>query len=254
MAAKKNKPKPIQFQIGWPGLIAIVISTVCVLLWTFVLGFWMGQKVFNGNGVSRPKTTVVNPQVPMAEIPMQQAEKPGSEGAFYGNETSLFDQNEKAIEDLKERLKQEEPLKKQGESMPTEVIGTPEKEKQPKTNMKPSKAEKKESAKRTLQDQPKKAKAQLKVEKVNNTKREELKRFFSLQIASYKDRNKARKERARWEKKGYYVQVKKADLGRRGIWYRVLLGKYKNLDQAKKAASKLASKEGIRSYVVKGGK
>ncbi len=250
MAVKKSKPKPIQFQIGWPGLIAIVISSVCVLLWTFVLGFWMGQKVFTGNGTSKVKTTVISPKTSGTESVVQQAEKP--EDLLYGNETGLFEQNE-AIQDIKEKLKQEESPG-HTQTIPTETItepamalkrekgGTALEEKKGKTIKKENKGEK----------ISKKPKAGLKVEKISSQKREGLKHFFSLQIASYKDSSKARKERARWEKKGYYVQVKRADLGRRGIWYRVLLGRYKDLGEAKKAASRLASKEGIRSYVVKG--
>ncbi len=246
--AAKNKPKPIQFQIGWPGLIAIVISAVCVLLWTFVLGFWMGQKVFTGCDSSKVKTTVVSPDSRSSEpAPSGLAER--TDSLLYGNETSLFDQNEKALEDLKEKLKQEQPQKE--ESIPSEVISPP--------NKPPQKAEEGSKAGQPAAEKKKPAKASIKAkaiktEKVAKEKREELKEYFSLQIASYKTMTQARKEASRWQKKGYHVQIKRADLGRKGIWYRVLLGKYKSLERAKKEASRLASREGLRSYVVKGGK
>lgn len=40
-----NNGKKIQFQMGWGGIAAIFFSTVCVLLWIFVLGFWAGQRI-----------------------------------------------------------------------------------------------------------------------------------------------------------------------------------------------------------------
>ncbi|NPA94674.1 MAG: hypothetical protein GXO58_04525, partial [Thermodesulfobacteria bacterium] len=61
MAAKSKKGKAIQFQIGWAGLIALIVSCVCVLLWTFVLGFWMGQKVATGNA-EKPNVSVYSPK------------------------------------------------------------------------------------------------------------------------------------------------------------------------------------------------
>ena len=253
MAAKKNKPKPIQFQIGWPGLIAIVISTVCVLLWTFVLGFWMGQKVFTGCDSSKVKTTVVNPRVQATKVPAGQAEEPGS--LLYGNETSLFEQNERAIADLKEKLKQEEQPSEKDESIPSEVIGTSGKEQQTGkgnrvSGSKPGDAGEKKKAEKVS----KKTGSRLSVEKVGSEKSKKPGQYFALQIASYRARTQAEKETARWEKKGYRVHVKKADLGRKGVWYRVLIGRYGSLEKAKKAAARLASKEGVRSYVVKGGR
>ncbi len=40
-----NNGKKFQFQMGWGGIAAIFFSTVCVLLWIFVLGFWAGQRI-----------------------------------------------------------------------------------------------------------------------------------------------------------------------------------------------------------------
>ncbi len=250
MAAMKNKPKPIQFQIGWPGLIAVVVSTVCVLLWTFVLGFWMGQKVFTGCGSSKTNVTVVKPQRQAPGQPAGSTETAGS--LVSGNESSLFDENERAIEDLKDKLKLEEPSKG-AESIPAEVAAPSQKDQQKKKKTAEKKGKGGVEGKKAGKNVQKTG-AALKVEKVSQERKEEFKHFFSLQIASYRKEGQARKESARWQKKGYYVQVKKADLGRKGIWYRVLLGRYKSLERAKKKAARLASKDGIRSYVVKGGR
>ncbi|NPA94426.1 MAG: SPOR domain-containing protein, partial [Thermodesulfobacteria bacterium] len=94
------------------------------------------------------------------------------------------------------------------------------------------------------------AKKEVKTEKIVK-KATETTRPFALQIASYRTMAQAKKEASRWKKKGYYVRIRRADLGRKGIWYRVYLGRYKSLEEAKRASIKLASKEGIRSYVTK---
>ncbi|RUM89936.1 MAG: hypothetical protein DSZ23_02525 [Thermodesulfatator sp.] len=247
MAANKKKSKPIQFQIGWPGLIAIVVSTVCVLLWTFVLGFWMGQKVFTGCESASSVETAVKPHMQQSrsnvELPARNDE------ILYGNETTLFDQNEKAIEDLREQLKLEEP---KAES-PAEVVTSPAGAQEKAAIKEKGLTETTQKAARDQKEKKKvkKAEAKKKSPKAEASKKKEPREYFSLQIASYKTRSQAEKESSRWQKKGYHVQIQKADLKRKGIWYRVLLGKYSSLDRAKKEASKLAAKDGIRSYVVK---
>lgn len=49
MARTEKTEKKIQFQLSWGGLAAVAVSTICVLLWAFVLGFWSGKKVAEKN-------------------------------------------------------------------------------------------------------------------------------------------------------------------------------------------------------------
>ncbi len=97
-------------------------------------------------------------------------------------------------------------------------------------------------------------KVSLKKVEQEKKKKIRLRKYFALQIASYKRLEQAKKEAKIWEKKGYFVKIKRANLGRKGIWYRVYIGRYKSLEEAKKASTRLASKEGIRSYVASFGK
>jgi len=72
-----------------------------------------------------------------------------------------------------------------------------------------------------------------------------------LQIASYRERERANKEARRWRDKGCRAKVRRADLGpEKGIWYRVHLGEYRSVEEAKSEAKKLAQKHDLRSYVV----
>ncbi len=262
MASKKKKGKAIQFQIGWAGLIAIVVSCVCVLLWTFVLGFWMGQKVANGPS-SGPKVSVYSPkkqpEMPSVQAKFDQVEK----------EVKIGPEEEQTLKEfsaIKEKLKQE--AQEQGDNIKTEVLpgtkteeGTNEKveekpssqvSKESKTKEEKGTKEAASEKKEKKEEKPSKKKTarKIKTEKVSG-KASQVSRPFALQIASYRTITQARKEAKRWKKKGYFVRIRSANLGRKGVWYRVYLGRYKSVDEAKRASVALAQKEGIRSYVTK---
>ena len=75
--------------------------------------------------------------------------------------------------------------------------------------------------------------------------------YFVLQIASYREKDRANKEARRWRDKGYRVKVRRADLDpEKGIWYRVYLGEYRSIEEATNSAKKLAQKHNLRSYVI----
>ena len=272
MAKNKQKGKAIQFQIGWAGLVAIVVSCVCVLLWTFVLGFWMGQKVVTGNA-REPKVSVYSPTA--------KAPQTGSV-AIHGGQvqdnmplvTEEYEAAKKEFSDIKESLKEEaseEGIKT--EVMPGAAPESAEKgvategaeakeEEKPATSVKEAvKEEVKESKVEKTPQKKKEKEAKKPIEKPKIAKKvktekiarpaKEASKPFALQIASYRTLAQAKKEAQRWRKKGYFVRVRSANLGRKGIWYRVYLGRYSSLERAKRASIKLATKEGIRSYVTK---
>ncbi len=272
MTSKKEKTKPIRFEIGWLGVMAIVVAAVVVLLWTFVLGFWMGQKVFTGCEATKENgTAVVANAKPSAG---HQVKEPSAGGEVIPEEEpGLFDENAKAIEDLKEKLKHENMGGEEG-TVATEVL-TPDGQVNTSETTGKSGAHKAlapvaapvapsataETVKEVKKHVPKKEQAashkitsspHKKTVAKHQASQKLPKDYFSLQIASFKNSEQAIHEAARWNKKGYSARVKKVNLVNRGTWYRVYLGKYASLAQAQKAASRLASKEGIRSYVVKG--
>jgi DedD protein len=64
MAWTRKKSRKIQFQLSWGGLIALTVSTVCVFLWVFIFGFWVGQKL-----VGRSLDESLRPQVVAKAVP-----------------------------------------------------------------------------------------------------------------------------------------------------------------------------------------
>ena len=74
--------------------------------------------------------------------------------------------------------------------------------------------------------------------------------YFALQVASFKDLKYAQREAIRWENLGYDTTIKKADLGpKKGTWYRVFVGRYKTIGEARKGAVELAKKFNQKAYI-----
>jgi DedD protein len=67
MVQIRKKSRKIQFQVSWGGLIALAVSAVCVFLWVFILGFWVGQKLVGRSLDESLQTQVVARAVPETE-------------------------------------------------------------------------------------------------------------------------------------------------------------------------------------------
>ncbi|RKX61827.1 MAG: hypothetical protein DRP37_03105 [Thermodesulfobacteriota bacterium] len=196
MARTRKKSRKIQFQLSWGGLIALTVSTVCVFLWVFILGFWVGQKLV-GRGLDESLQT----QIVARAVP----------------------ETEEVASLIPEKIGASEPSKPVIQTVREERI----------TQVTPLNTEEKE--------QPKPRKASVKKKTTS----------FVLQIASYRERERANKETRRWRDKGYRAKVRKADLGpEKGVFYRVHLGEYSSVEEATGSAKELAQKHNLRSYVV----
>jgi DedD protein len=192
MARTRKKNRKIQFQISWGGLAALTVSTVCVFLWVFILGFWVGQKL-GGRSMDESLQT----QVVTRAVPETREEK-------TTQITPLDTEEEKQLEPRKESIKKK--------VLGVDYVRRPYKE-------------------------------------VKKTKKKST--YFVLQIASYREKDRANKEARGWRDKGYRAKVRKTDLGpEKGIFYRVHLGEYCSVEEATNSAKKLAQKHNLRSYVV----
>lgn len=70
-----------------------------------------------------------------------------------------------------------------------------------------------------------------------------------LQISSFRSPDEAGILVRRLEKKGYQPYIQQADLGSKGIWFRVFLGPYASKEKAKTAAIRLKTDEKLESLV-----
>jgi cell division septation protein DedD len=72
-----------------------------------------------------------------------------------------------------------------------------------------------------------------------------------LQIASYKDNAPALKLLSELMSEGYSGTVVRADLGQRGIWYRVRIGPYSSEKDANAALDTLRRERKLKGFIVK---
>ncbi len=254
---KKVKKKAIQFQMGWGGLVALAVSTLCVLLWTFIMGFWVGQKLIGRKGAPHKNLTVLNKMGETASGPQvagtDQNEGPAFPPVITPQNTTPVNAGTSMASAVNQPLPTETI---QGEARNTArqveaeessripASGTARQQAVPAPRPVPTpKPEKKKPAqvktvkapveKKTVKKQPPPART-----------------YFVLQIASYRERSRAEREAARWRRKGITAQVVRVAIKNKGIWYRVYLGRYNSVQDATAGAKRLARKEGIRSYVV----
>lgn len=75
--------------------------------------------------------------------------------------------------------------------------------------------------------------------------------IYSLLLRSFQKRKTANSEMKIFQKKGYKTYVEPIDLGNKGIWYRVKVGKFKTKAEALKISEKIAKKEGFKPLLLK---
>ncbi len=223
MARSKKKTRKMKFELGLGSMAAVAVSTMCVLLWVFVLGFWVGQKMVGKRVSDNEITLSASPPVvdaisqkdldnegpPLQEMDSEEPSKP----QVLSEEPSRGLIEEPIVEE-----KIDAPGQKQVQNKQVVSRSTP----QHKAPKRPSSVQR---------------------AKTKTT-------YYALQIAAYRKRERANKEAARWARKGYFTKVKQVDLGKKGVWYRVYLGRLHNIREAKKLAVKLADTEGLKSYIV----
>ncbi|OPL16052.1 MAG: hypothetical protein AVO38_01980 [delta proteobacterium ML8_D] len=217
MAKMEKKSRKIQFQIGWGGLLALTMSTICVFMWVFILGFWVGQKLV-GRTLNEPLQT----QAVSSAVPEEQ------------KVTSLIPDKGEVLEPYKETTLQNAREEK------TAGLITPDTEKNEQLG--PGHEPVKKEVRDTVD-----------IKGPGYQTRESTKngKYFALQIASYREKERAYKEADRWRDKGYQTVIKRVELGsKKEIFYRVHLGQYRSVEEATSSAKNLAQKYNLQSYVV----
>jgi len=73
--------------------------------------------------------------------------------------------------------------------------------------------------------------------------------FYTIQMSSWRTREKAESEVERYQSMGLEAYIQQADLGEKGTWYRVRVGRYPALSEAQQAARSLAGIDPDRTWV-----
>jgi cell division protein FtsN len=77
-------------------------------------------------------------------------------------------------------------------------------------------------------------------------------KVYCVQVGSFKRKADAIRFRDKLRKKKYKAFVNSADLGKKGVWYRVRVGKLRKKKEAEKLAEFLLKKEKLKGLVLKG--
>lgn len=77
-----------------------------------------------------------------------------------------------------------------------------------------------------------------------------VKALFTLQVGSFEDKKHARQLLEKLEKKDYPVSLEKADLGEKGIWYRIKVGEFSTKEEAEEFGKKLEKEENLKGFIV----
>ena len=72
---------------------------------------------------------------------------------------------------------------------------------------------------------------------------------FTVQISAFKDESEAKTMVSDFSEKGYPVYYVRADLGDKGIWYRVRLGRFSDSDKAKTYGKEFKIREKLDFFV-----
>ncbi len=224
----KKKGKRFTFELGIPGLIFVTGLLICLFLWMFILGFWLGQRMVTSKAKEAPvsketlKAKKVSPPLVTEEMkaPVVVPEKAPGEIP------------EKPSIELPEKSIEEKPLPAP-KTVPPKEAPTKSAAKKPKPA---TKAPTKPKA-----TKPKETKAK----KVSKTHP-----FFTLQVASFRSPREAQRYARMLGDRGYEAFVKRVNLPKKGVWYRVYVGRFKTFQEAKDFGRVLQKKEKIKTFYI----
>lgn len=75
--------------------------------------------------------------------------------------------------------------------------------------------------------------------------------IFSIHAGSFRKKETAEDEVARLKRMGFEAVVKQTNLGKKGVWYRVKIGKFSTLAEAEKVLQKLQQKVKVKSRIIR---
>jgi cell division protein FtsN len=221
---------------------------VALMVGFFFLGYYVGRY--------QNKSNPDHPNLPpLPDIVSQHLPK-NNEYTFY---KTLTDKEDKTVSlDLKSKQAAEENkavMKESGTEAHQDKVAQP-----PKPEKKPEKAIEKKPEKmiekrmeikveRTPVSSPKQTASTPPQAKKEHALAPAAKTRYSLQIASYSEKEMADEEVKRMKKRGYAAFVVASEVPDKGTWYRVRLGSFSNKAAADKLMNELHAKEGLSPFI-----
>ncbi len=228
--------KKIKFELSRLALIFVILFALCLLVWTFILGVWIGTKI-GGKPVSEEVALEREVRLPSVGNLTSNVSDASQAPLVTANETSNATQNatsEKQVAEEKEELRQTSETEKKAivkkEPVKKEVTKKEELKKETeKTEKKPS-YQKKEVAQIAA-----KVKGEEAVSSVGH---------YSLQVGAFSHKEKAEELKKKAEKMGYFAQIKEANVEGKSM-YKVYVGRFGKREEAEQSISEVKAKLGV---------
>lgn len=215
--------KKIKIEFSKLGLVFTILFALCLLVWTFILGVWIGTKI--GERTEEKEVALKSEKEAMLTPPLQ-------------NETIISSQNESS------RINETQALPNQTAIVSPKETSKPE--------VAPFQAEKveKEVQKKTVKPvqeikvQSKEVKPEYKKKEVAQLAERLKEHGYFIQVGAFSHMEKAKVLKEKAEKQGFPVQIK--EINSQGkILYKVLIGGYDSRSEAERLIPELKEKLGI---------
>ncbi|MCS7149608.1 MAG: SPOR domain-containing protein [Caldimicrobium sp.] len=206
--------KKVKFELSRVALIFVVLFGLCILIWTFILGVWIGTKI-GGKRVAEEVALDKKPEIPPLNVPAitSNVTNVTNETAKITNETKAV-QNETSIAKVDNTTK--EVMKEEGIKKEVPLAEKP---------------------KKSVESKPVKEAPEYKRKEVAQlaTKiKEEPAGKFSLQVGAFSQKDKADQMVNKIKGLGYSAELKEVTQEGK-ILYKVYLGKFGSREEAEKA-------------------
>lgn len=204
---------------------------VALMIAFFFLGYYVGK--YQSKSGKQDEIVLPLPEVVSKNLPKE-------DFTFY---KTLTDKGNKTVSiDLKPKKSSEEDA---GEKKSVEPESGKDKNPPKKGKQAEPKAEKPKTV-TAKQPEPKKQTVKNEPETTRGT---DPKIRYSLQIASYPEKDSAEADVKKMKQRGYAAFITSSELEGKGTWYRVRLGSFSNRAAAEKLQKELRSKEGITPII-----
>ncbi|MEZ0344413.1 MAG: SPOR domain-containing protein [Caldimicrobium sp.] len=217
--------KKFKIEFSKVGLVFTILFALCLLVWTFILGVWIGTKI--GEKPEEKEVALKPEKEALLTPPLQ-------------NETGISSQNETATINETQALSNQSALVSPKETLKEEVAPSQAQKPEKKVQKKVAKSSEEKGAptKEVKPEYKKKEVAQL------ATRLKEQGYFIQVGAFSQKEKAQALKDKA--GQLGFYAQIK--EINSQGkILYKVLIGGYDSRSEAEKVIPEVKKKLGIEN-------
>jgi len=228
--------KKIKIEVSKVTLIFVILFGLCLLVWTFILGVWVGTKIGEKPREEVALNETAKEKVPVAQAPQvlpsenlkatnQTLNQIGNQTAALTNETAEIPKEPKEdIKEVKKEVKKEE-----------------KKEVKKEVKEKPKKAE---AIKPSVSEEPKYTKKEVaKIASEIKSKETKAGGYF-IQVGAFSHREKAISLADKAKKEGLPAEIKEEHTEGKTL-FKVLIGGYESREIAEKKLEEVKKKLGI---------